>query len=433
MGGGAERVSLQLHQAGLDRGIDSHLAVGFRFGDTPHTAEIPNDANRSWWARNVLRAVPALPPPPATLSPEAVALRRGLKAIAEPGRALRRAEGLEDFDYPGTMAVLAPEGVVPDVVHLHNLHGGYFDLRCLPEISSHVPVVATLHDTWLLSGHCAYPLECERWRTGCGECPHLDTYPAVARDSTEQNWQRKRDLLSRSRLHVVGPSRWVLDRAADSIVAAGAVQMRHIPNGVDQRVFTPGDKQAARRELGLPTEPLMLVFSAAGRTSAYKDVGTIAASLSAIVELVAPRPVLLVSLGAWIEDDRTPGAEVLSVPFTPDPRVVARYLQAADLAIHAARAETLGLVILEAQSCGLPVVATAVGGIPETIADGVTGLLVPPEDPAALARAAGELLLDAPRREAMGTAAIERARSLFGLDRMVGAYFDLYGEVAQRA
>jgi hypothetical protein len=54
----------------------------------------------------------------------------------------------------------------------------------------------TLHDAWLLSGHCAHSFDCQRWKTGCGECPDLDVYPASPRDATACNWRRKREILA---------------------------------------------------------------------------------------------------------------------------------------------------------------------------------------------------------------------------------------------
>jgi hypothetical protein len=59
----------------------------------------------------------------------------------------------------------------PDIVHCHNLHGEYFDLHALDWLSARVPVVITMHDAWLLSGHCVHSLGCGRWETGCGKCP----------------------------------------------------------------------------------------------------------------------------------------------------------------------------------------------------------------------------------------------------------------------
>ena len=148
-----------------------------------------------------------------------------------------------------------------------------------------------------------------------------------------------------------------------------------------------------------------------------------------IAERVAPRPVLFVSLGASADAVPSRGVESRSVPFLSDPRDVARYLQAADLVLHAAHAENHPLAVLEAQSCGVPVVASDVGGIPETLVGRATGLLVTPDDPAALAEAASGLLLDDVRRAAIAAAALANATARFGLDRMVDAYIALYREL----
>ena len=426
--GGAERIAADLHRACLARDIASHLAVGFCFDDVPGSVLIPNDARRSAWARAVLRVLPPLPQPPLRLSQSALGMRQALKVLSEPRRAWRRSRGYEDFDYPGTVELTDIGGKRTDVLHLHNLHGGYFDLRCLPQLSADVPTVATLHDPWVMTGHCAYTLDCERWRTGCGSCPHLDSQPAVARDRTAENWALKREILLRSRLHVVGPSKWIVDMVAGSILEPAAVDVHLIPNGVDQSVFRPGDRQAARAELGLPPDHLVLVVSVVSERNLYKDMATVLAALPLIVERVAPRPVLVAALGGT-SSPGPGGAQILGVPFLKEPAEVARYLQTADLVIHAARAENHPLAILEAQSCGLPVVASDVGGVSETLVDGVTGLLVPPSDCSALAEAARALLGDDARRGAMGVAAASHAREEFGLERMVERYLTLYDSI----
>ena len=94
--------------------------------------------------------------------------------------------------------------------------------------------------------------------------------------------------------------------------------------------------------------------------------------------------------------------------------------------------ERPALVILEAMHAGLPVVATLVGGMPEVVADTVTGLLVEPEDPVALGAAIGDLLDDPRRCEEMGAAGQSRARELFGEERSVAAYEAVYRDLAAR-
>ena len=146
---------------------------------------------------------------------------RRSRAFRDPGVLLDVARGREDFRFPASHRVLELSPRVPDVLHLHNLHGGYFDLRVLPELSARQPTVVTMHDEWLYTGHCAYTLDSERWLEGCGSCPHLDSYPALRVDGTAENWRRKAALYKRSRLHVVCPSEWLLDARATLDARAG--------------------------------------------------------------------------------------------------------------------------------------------------------------------------------------------------------------------
>ena len=112
--------------------------------------------------------------------------------------------------------------------------------------------------------------------------------------------------------------------------------------------------------------------------------------------------------------------------FRPDLRA---FLGRSDVLVHPATREGLGVSLLEAQAAGVPVVAFAAGGVPEAIADGVTGLLAPPGNPAALAEAVIRLLDDPNLRRQFGTAAAARIRTEFSPAPMVDAYLTLYREL----
>ena len=105
------------------------------------------------------------------------------------------------------------------------------------------------------------------------------------------------------------------------------------------------------------------------------------------------------------------------------------YLQAADLGLFTSDSESFCLSILEAMCFGCPSVATRVGGIPEVVEDGVSGLLVPPGDAAGLARAVEALIADPTRRAAMGAAARRRAMDRFSADVIVPRYEAIYRRV----
>jgi glycosyltransferase involved in cell wall biosynthesis len=105
------------------------------------------------------------------------------------------------------------------------------------------------------------------------------------------------------------------------------------------------------------------------------------------------------------------------------------YYRAADLYLHTATADSFPTTVLEAMACGTPVVATAVGGIPEQIQTGVTGVLTPPQAPDALAHAIQSLLADDDQRRRLGLAAAAHAQQYFGLARQVDALLAYYEEI----
>jgi len=423
--GGAGRVMMDLHAEYLRRGLDSWVAAGDVRRPGPGVVEVPNEALRSGWTRMLARLAGS----GTRQEGGAGALAKALLVASDPRRYLAILSGVEDFAFPGTRALLQLPARRPDVLHLHNLHGYYFDLRALPEISWQVPTMVTMHDAWLLTGHCAHPFDCGRWMTGCGECPDLDMYVPIRADATARNRQLKRDLVQRSRLGLVSPSRWLLKMAEDTLPLGDDLVTRLIPNGVDVAVFHPGDRREARRLLGLPPDaPMLLATAEMLADNPFKDFATLRAALSH----VGSRPegeTLLVALGLEREVEPIKGVRVVAVPFVDDAERVALHYRAADVYVHAAIAENLPLTIIEAMACGTPVVASDVGGVGELVEHGVTGLLVPARDSMALADAVTSLLGDEALGDRLGRAGADRVLERFTLEREADAYLGWYAEL----
>ncbi len=148
--------------------------------------------------------------------------------------------------YPSTHRVLRhPWLAQADVVQLYNTHSGYLSQRIIPHLARRAPVVWRLSDQWMFTGHCAYSDACERWRTGCGRCPDLATYPGLPFDTTALLWRQKRARYARSDIAVVAPSRWIFDLARQSPLLEGK-PLHLIRNGVDRARF-PHTPPAPRR------------------------------------------------------------------------------------------------------------------------------------------------------------------------------------------
>ncbi len=427
--GGAARIAWYLHRAYQDMGRQSFMAVGVKFSDDPHVLALPNNARRGLWAgplrdlehELILRGVRLLP-----------GLARSLSYLAEPGRFLDKRAGREDFAYPATREVLELAPARPGILHAHVLHSGWFDLRELPRLSRELPTVVTMHDEWLATGHCAYAGDCGRYLSGCGSCPDLSAYPPVRRDATAFNWQRKRDILARCRLHVATPSRWLLDRLLAAF-PEWEPTARVVRNGVDLGVFRPDDRRADRAALGIaPEERVVLYMAHGGRDNARKGFDT---ARQAFLRAAArsDASMLMLCLGGSDPEEGGGNWRIRSTGFVAGMDLVARHYRAADVFLHSAAQDNYPNTVLEAQACGTPVVAMAVGGVPEQVLDGQTGRLVPAGDAEAMADILAGLLDDPRGREAMGWRAAAVARDRHGVRRMAGEYLDWYAELADRA
>ncbi len=430
VGGGAEKVGRNLFEAYRRLGHQSWLAVGAKRDLDPDVLQIPRVApEAAWLERTAWKVSRSLRGYQRTV-PGIGRLRRGLSRLTTNVPASNREFGLEEFTYPGSRRLLELPPERPDVIQTHNLHGDYFDLRQLPELSRTAPLFLTLHDAWLLSGHCAHSFDCQRWQSGCGHCPDLTIPPAVAADATAYNWQRKRRLYARSRLFVSTPCRWLMGKVETSMLAEGVVEAKVIPYGLDLAVFGAASPSEARQRLGLPLEGTLILFTANWvQGNRWKDYETMKAALGSLGTRLPEGKVTFVALG-----DPSPAAEISGIslrfiPFQSDPRVVASYYQAADIYLHAARADTFPNAVLEALACGRPVVATAVGGIPEQVVEGETGLLTPPRDAAALASALERLVSDQELRASMGRRAYADAQQRFNLERQADEYVHWFEQV----
>ncbi|NER33270.1 MAG: glycosyltransferase [Oscillatoria sp. SIO1A7] len=427
--GGAERVALMLHDGYRQYGHNAWLAVGKKKSQDPNVLVIPNDEYLHLWAKQCNYLANLLSPWVNRVK-GAWRTQNLITYLGQPRRWLEVVLGHEFFDFPGTEDLLKLSPQRPHILHGHNLHAGYFDLRALSGLSQQVPVVITMHDAWLLSGHCGHSFDCDRWKTGCGQCPDLNIHPPIARDATAYNWQRKKDIYANSKLYIATPSRWLRQKAEQSMLAPAVVEYRTIPNGIDLSVFQPADKKAVRAELGIPTDTKALLFTANGiRKNSFKDYQTMQAAVARIAENLESQNVLFIALGEAGPVKQIGRAKIQFLPFEKDPKAVARYYQAADVYVHAAKADTFPNTVLEALACGTPVVATAVGGIPEQVDDGITGFLVAPGDATGLAESIQTLLEDENKQKEMSDRAAEAAQQKFDSQRMIHNYLEWYVEI----
>jgi D-inositol-3-phosphate glycosyltransferase len=210
--------------------------------------------------------------------------------------------------------------------------------------------------------------------------------------------------------------------------------------GVDLDVYTPGDAAAARLRLGLPPDRPVVVF--VGRVQPLKAPDVLLRAVAAMPPSEGPEPVVVICGGPSGNGDAMPDElRELAVaggiadrteflPPLPQPELVALF-QAADVVAVPSYSESFGLVAVEAQACGTPVIAAAVGGLPTAVADGASGVLVASHDPDVWA---GELhrLLHEPRRLAHLAAGARRHAERFSWQATTAETLRAYRAAADR-
>ena len=226
--------------------------------------------------------------------------------------------------------------------------------------------------------------------------------------------------------------------ALTELYEADPAKVRTIAPGVDLDVFVPGSAAIARQRLGLAAEGPVLLF--VGRIQPLKAPDVLLRAAAQLLE-EAPfaGPLQIVVLGApsgsglaqphYLEGLRDELGLHGVVHFRPPApqSVVADYYRAADLTVVPSFNESFGLVALESQACGTPVVAAAVGGLPTAVADDVSGVLVDGHDPQLWAKVIGELLRTPAAVERLAAGARPHAER-FSWERTVDELVVAYGE-----
>ena len=220
----------------------------------------------------------------------------------------------------------------------------------------------------------------------------------------------------------------------DSMVAEGFPTRRIdvIHNGVDPGPLpTAAERRNTRQSLDLPDD--VLVVGTVARLDPVKDLDALIAAFAKLRSANARTLLVIVGDGperGQLEQTARACGVADAVRFLGDRRDVRRLLPAFDVYANSSISEGVSLTILEAMSAELPVIATAVGGTPEVIHDGVTGVLVPARQPAALADALIALSASPERRHALGVVARLSVEERFALDGMVERYAKVYAKLA---
>jgi glycosyltransferase involved in cell wall biosynthesis len=250
-------------------------------------------------------------------------------------------------------------------------------------------------------------------------------------DWSRNGWERRRRILARTRAIFVAPSRWIAERARASTLLADA-DVRVIAYGIDTMSFAPQDRRAARAALGLPAGAFLLMTGAAEwKKNPRKGFAQLRAALRVLRGQGAMLEVAVFG-GAGGAETELGGFRVHPLGVLAGDAALACAYAAADVFVLPSLEDNLPNTAIEAMAVGVPVVAYAVGGIPDIVDHEQNGLLATVGRPDELARAIWRMIDEPEFRGACARGAREKALRAFSAEKAVTQHRALYRELVDR-
>lgn len=351
-----------------------------------------------------------------------IAQRRLAEAFASAGHDVRvlaatHPEPVRETPTVSAEAVLAAlDAVEPDLVIIGNVHGADIAPEALSAIANKHETVFFMHDAWLLTGRETYFGDNEDFLTGIvGRTSTQAGYPAMEESAIRPAWEAKRRFLTGcENLTILTNSQWLADRATaalDALDAAGDADAGKAPfdlghrppvhavrYGLDVDALRPRDKATCRDALGLPKDDFLIMASACSLDDDRKGIAYLAKALK---QLGLP-DATVVGVGYVPPNAKPPIPGMRAMGYMRDPQQLAMLYSACDLFVAPSTDEAFGQVFIEAAACGTPAIGFPVGGVPEAITHGVTGLVAREVSSEALAEAIDTLYRDDAYRSNLG-------------------------------
>ena len=265
------------------------------------------------------------------------------------------------------------EALRPDVIHIHNIHGYFLNYKILFEYlaKKNIPVVWTVHDCWLYTGHCYHyaGVGCRKWMTQCEHCPQTRAFPAsLLLDRSRQNYvDKKKAFASLQNLIIVTVSEWMKGEMSHSFLKDCRYQVIH--NGIDLDVFdVQSDDKAVREKYNLGNKKIILGLASIWcREKGWDDFVEMSGMLD--------EDEVIVMVGVSEEQQKMLPENIVAIRRTENVRQLAELYSAATAFVNPTWQDNYPTVNLEAIACGTPVVTYRTGGSVEAVTEG-TGFIV---------------------------------------------------------
>lgn len=311
------------------------------------------------------------------------------------------------------------ENQKPDILHLHNLHGYCINYEILFEYikKSNIPVVWTLHDCWVFTGHCAHfdYIGCEKWKTGCYECPQKNRYPkSLLVDKSKRNYERKKYSFSEvNNLTIVSPSRWLGKLAEESFLNEYPVKVIH--NGINLDIFKPTASNFRERHRLKDKFIILGVAENWGERKGFNYFIELSKRLNDSYQIIM--------VGLSDKQKKELPNTIIGVNRTDSIKKLLEFYTLANVFVNPTLEDNFPTTNLEALACGTPVITFNTGGSIESVND-TCGLIVEKGNSDELYRAIRKIQ----NKKMISTNCLKHVE-VFNMNDRYKEYIDLYHNI----
>lgn len=315
----------------------------------------------------------------------------------------------------------------PDIIHLHNIHGYYLNIKILFEYLSTLdkPIVWTLHDCWPLTGHCCYfdYIKCNKWKTGCYKCPQIKRYPAsLFIDRSKHNYLLKKQLFNcAKKITIVPVSNWLNEILNQSFLSYFHTKVIH--NGIDISIFNISLNRLNLR-CGMGINDKFVILGVASVWDKRKGLGDFI-QLSKLLS----KEYQIVLVGLSDKQLKIIPSNVIGIKHTDSIKQLADLYSAADVFLNPTFEDNFPTTNLEALACGTPVITYNTGGSIEAVSTG-TGFIVEKGDLQGVVNAVN--LVKENGKSFYEQSCRKRAESFFNKDDRFNEYIKLYNQLLNK-
>ena len=311
-----------------------------------------------------------------------------------------------------------------DIVHFHILHNNFISLFDYPLLMNAKPSVWTIHDPWILTGGCIYPLNCNGWIYGCNEC-HINWNKSQISYRQSLMWKIKQEILNRIHPDIVVSCSFMKNLLLKSPLSSGFRNIHEIPFGIPKDRFDPKRNYYRKKELGIPKEKLVIGFRATN-----DPVKGCVYLYDALRKLNKNNKIILLSIGGGeIPHDITERYVVISMGWVNDEERVKCFMEAVDIFVMPSLAESFGVMSIEAMAAGCAVLCFKGTTIEELSVSPTCGMAVDYQSSDALSKMLQRWIDNPKEVEKRGHMAEMIAKHRYSFDDYVRRHEMLYNEL----